>query len=176
MKRILSLFFAAVLLSSAAFAEDVPEMTFQKKTHNFGIVARDTCLVSYEFIFTNTGTAPLVIHQATSTCGCTVPEYTKEPVPPGQQGTIKVTYNGKTKRAGVFHKSITLFTNATTSPTYIYIEGEMIDEPNIEELVPATAPEKVEPADTITIQVQPAEKPRKHFLRIFRRHRKAENV
>ena len=130
-----------LLLAVPVHAEETAEMTFDKKTHNFGIVAKDTCVVSCVFTFTNTGNAPLVIHQATSSCGCTVPEYTKEPIAPGKQGTINVTYNGKAKSLGVFKKSIIIHSNAVNTPVYVYIEGEMIAADNIEELVPA-APKK----------------------------------
>lgn len=156
--------------------EEYAQMTFVKKTHNFGVVARDTCVVTCTFTFTNTGNAPLIIHQAYSSCGCTVPEFTQEPVQPGKSGTIKVTYNGKTKRAGVFKKSITIHSNSKETPVYIYIEGEMIDEPNIEELVPTTeTTEALTPADTLTVESQPAEKPRKGlFRRIFTRRQQSE--
>ena len=69
--------------------------------------------------------APLVIHQAVASCGCTVPEYTKEPIQPGKKGTIKVTYNGTGKYPGHFKKSITLRTNAKTEMMRLYIEGNM---------------------------------------------------
>ena len=75
--------------------------------------------------FTNIGDAPLVIHQAVASCGCTVPEYTKEPIMPGKKGTIKVTYNGTGKYPGHFKKSITLRTNAKTEMVRLYIEGDM---------------------------------------------------
>ena len=64
-------------------------------------------------------------HQAVASCGCTVPEYTKEPIMPGKKGTIKVTYNGTGKYPGHFKKSITLRTNAKTEMVRLYIEGDM---------------------------------------------------
>lgn len=65
------------------------------------------------------------IHQAVASCGCTVPDYTKEPILPGKTGTIKVTYNGTGKYPGHFKKSITLRTNAKTEMLRLYIEGNM---------------------------------------------------
>ena len=80
------------------------------------------------FIFTNVGKSPLIIHEASASCGCTVPEYTLEPIMPGKTGKISVTYNGKGRRPGVFRKSITVHNNGKQSPVRLYIEGEMIDD------------------------------------------------
>ena len=90
-----------------------------------GKFSENSPVVSCVFTFTNIGDAPLVIHQAVASCGCTVPEYTKEPIQPGKKGTIKVTYNGTGKYPGHFKKSITLRTNAKTEMVRLYIEGDM---------------------------------------------------
>jgi len=137
-----------MLLVSAAFAEETAEMTFKNKT-----------VVSCVFTFTNTGNAPLIIHQAVSSCGCTVPEYTMEPIAPGATGTLNVTYNGRTKRPGVFKKSITIHSNAANTPVRVYIEGEMIADDNIEELVPIAAPDNQTEAAPDTTAVQAGRKP-----------------
>lgn len=102
------------------------EMKFEKTRHNFGIFAADTAIVTHDFVFTNVGKAPLIIHQASASCGCTVPEYTLEPIMPGEKGKITVTYNGKGRRPGVFRKSITIHNNGRQTPIRVYIEGEMI--------------------------------------------------
>lgn len=106
---------------------DKGEMKFEKTTHDFGVFAQDTAVVTYDFVFTNVGKSPLIIHQASASCGCTVPEYTLEPIMPGCKGKISVTYNGKGKRPGVFRKSITIHNNGKHTPVCLYIEGEMID-------------------------------------------------
>lgn len=62
------------------------------------------------FIFTNTGDKPLTISKIDASCGCTTPEYSKEPVLPGKEGKIVVKYD--TRRPGSFHKSITVYSNA----------------------------------------------------------------
>jgi hypothetical protein len=67
----------------------------------------------------------LIIHQAVASCGCTVPKYPKEPIRPGERGSITVTYNGTGKAPGVFKKSVTLRTNAKTELVRLYIMGEM---------------------------------------------------
>ena len=70
-----------------------PEMEFEETAYDFGNIARGTA-VEHVFKFKNTGKAPLVIVDATSTCGCTVPSYPKEPIQPGETGELLVKYNG----------------------------------------------------------------------------------
>ena len=127
------LFILLLLTSSLGFAQEEiklkekGEMKFEKTRHNFGVFALDTAILTYDFVFTNVGKSPLIIHQASASCGCTVPEYTLEPIMPGSKGKITVTYNGKGRRPGVFRKSITIHNNGKQTPVRIYIEGEMID-------------------------------------------------
>ena len=127
---------AMLLAAVTGFAQeevkpkDKGEMKFEKTRHNFGVFSQDTAVVSHEFVFTNVGKSPLIIHQANASCGCTVPEYTLEPIMPGEKGKISVTYNGKNRRPGVFRKSVTIHNNGRQSPIRIYIEGEMIESEN----------------------------------------------
>ena len=131
-------FFLMLLTASISFAQeeikqkDKGEMKFEKTQHNFGIFSEDTAIVSYDFVFTNVGKSPLIIHQASASCGCTIPEYTLKPIMPGKTGKISVTYNGKGRRPGVFRKSITIHNNGKQTPVRIYIEGEMIDNTPVE--------------------------------------------
>ena len=131
-------FFLMLLTASTGFAQeeiklkDKGEMKFEKTQHNFGVFSADTAIVSYDFVFTNVGKSPLIIHQASASCGCTIPEYTLEPIMPGKTGKISVTYNGKGRRPGVFRKSITIHNNGKQTPVRIYIEGEMIDNTPVE--------------------------------------------
>ena len=113
-------------MAVSAIADDKQaEATFEVRSHDFGTIMEAKGPVSCTFEFTNTGDKPLVINQAVASCGCTVPEYTKEPVQPGQKGTIKVTYNGTGKFPGHFKKSITIRTNGKVEMTRLYIEGTM---------------------------------------------------
>lgn len=125
MKKIL--FFITMVAMGICFAsaQNAAEIKFEKTTHDFGTFSEDDPVVNTTFTFTNIGNAPLVIHQAIASCGCTIPEYTQEPVMPGKKGTIKVTYNGTGKYPGHFKKSITLRTNAKTEMIRLFIEGEM---------------------------------------------------
>jgi hypothetical protein len=110
---------------AGAQAQKEAEIKFDELEYDFGAFSEKEPVVSHEFKFTNVGDGPLVIHQAIASCGCTVPEYTKEPVSPGKTGTVKVTYNGEGKALGHFDKSITLRTNGTTELLRLRIKGDM---------------------------------------------------
>lgn len=124
MKKIL---FFILLVSSISYAaaQSGADIKFDKTSYDFGTFSEDQPVVTGTFTFTNIGNAPLVIHQAAASCGCTVPEYTKEPIMPGKSGTIKVTYDGTGKLPGAFKKSITLRTNAETEMVRLYVQGVM---------------------------------------------------
>ena len=102
-----------------------PKIAFDKTQHDFGKVGEGDGAASYDFTFKNSGTAPLVIQNVTSTCGCTMPEWTKEPVRPGATGFIKVSYDVK-GRAGAIDKTITVHSNSTPSTISLRIVGEVI--------------------------------------------------
>jgi hypothetical protein len=115
---------------TAAFAQKPAEIKFEKTTHNFGSFSESDPKVTCVFTYTNVGEQPLVVNQAIASCGCTVPEYTKTPVQPGEKGEIKVTYNGAGKFPGHFKKSITVRTNGAVEMTRLYIEGDMTEAKN----------------------------------------------
>jgi len=74
-----------------------PKMSFEEEVYDFGtITAGET--VEHEFTFENTGDAPLVISNAKASCGCTVPNWTKEPVQPGETGNMLVKFNSRGKK------------------------------------------------------------------------------
>ena len=124
MKKILLMLLLAVG-GLTAQAQKEAQIKFDKTTHQFGTFSESNPVVSCEFTYTNVGEKPLVINQALASCGCTVPEYTKDPVKPGEKGVIKVTYNGTGKFPGHFKKSITVRTNGKIEMTRLYIEGTM---------------------------------------------------
>lgn len=128
MKKILFLT-VMVLCSMITFAQTAEksqaEIRFEKLTHDFGTFPDSSPKVTCFFNFTNVGTLPLVINQAIASCGCTVPEYPKTPIKPGEKGQIKVTYNGAGKFPGHFKKSITVRTNGAVEMTRLYVEGTM---------------------------------------------------
>lgn len=125
MKKSLFLLILLFIGVTYASAQKQAEITFDKTIHNFGTFSEDHPKVKCTFTFTNTGNAPLVINQAVASCGCTIPDYTKEPIMPGKKGTIEITYNGAGKYPGEFKKSITVRSNAKEELTRLYITGQM---------------------------------------------------
>ncbi len=115
--------FSAVI---ALMAQGTAKITFEKTTHNFGSFSENNPKVTCKFKFKNTGDGPLVIHQAIASCGCTVPQYPKEPIKAGEESEITITYNGTGKFPGHFRKSITLRTNADKEIVRLYVEGDMM--------------------------------------------------
>ncbi|MDE5783976.1 MAG: DUF1573 domain-containing protein [Prevotella sp.] len=127
MKKLILFALLFICGTTAMIAQKQAEIKFDKVTHNFGTFSEKEPIVSCVFTFQNVGETPLVINQAIASCGCTVPEYTKDPIKPGEKGQIKVTYNGTGKFAGHFKKSITIRTNGVVEITRLYIEGDMTE-------------------------------------------------
>lgn len=125
MKKFLLMALMMLSCITVALAQKPAEIKFDKVTHNFGKFSEKNPVVSCTFTFTNVGEQPLVVNQAVASCGCTVPEYTKTPIQPGEKGEIKVTYNGTGKFPGHFKKSITIRTNGAVEMTRLSIEGDM---------------------------------------------------
>lgn len=91
--------------------------------HNFGSIPQNIP-VSYQFTFKNSGKAPLILTNVSPTCGCTVAEYTKEVIKPGQKGFIRVTFNAAS--LGAFNKSIAVHSNVSEQPFILGFKGEVI--------------------------------------------------
>ncbi|MDR1227374.1 MAG: DUF1573 domain-containing protein [Prevotellaceae bacterium] len=129
MKKIGFIVLTLVLSTGFVIAQDgdkIPKAVFPKDVHDFGKVEETEGSVTCKFVFKNEGTAPLLVQRVQTTCGCTTPGYTKEPVLPGKKGTIKVTYS-TTGRPGIFMKDIAIFTNDPNTGYYkVRIKGEVI--------------------------------------------------
>lgn len=137
-----------VAFSTISFAQEkakdvnphAPYMEFDKVVHDYGKIMENgdgTCV----FTLTNTGKEPLILNDAKSTCGCTVPEWTKAPILPGKSTEIKVKY--ATNRVGQINKSVTITSNASNSPIVLRIKGEVLRETvnqSISNPNPATVP------------------------------------
>jgi hypothetical protein len=109
---------------SATVSEaDAPKVKFEKEIYDFGVITQDE-KVEYSFKFKNNGKTPLIITDATATCGCTVPEWPKEPVKPGEEGTIKVVFNSAGK-IGMQDKQVTIFSNANPEADKLHLVGEV---------------------------------------------------
>ena len=117
-KLILGIVFAV----AGTFASQAQEISFEKEIHDFGTFEQHGN-GQYEFKFTNTGDAPLIIKNAKGSCGCTVPTWPREPIAPGETAEIGVKY--ATNRVGAFTKTITLTTNASKKPVILTIKGKV---------------------------------------------------
>ena len=125
MKKILTLFIAFFSLTLAHSQEKKPEISFEKTVIDYGTVNKGDNGVR-EFVFKNTGNAPLIISNVKSTCGCTIPKKPEKPILPGESEKIQVKYD--TKRVGFIRKSITVTSNAASSPTTILkIKGQVVE-------------------------------------------------
>ena len=100
---------------------NLPKIEFSEMAYDFGTVDEDD-KVSHTFKFKNTGTVPLLISNARSTCGCTVPKWPKEPVSPGEEGKISVVFDTAGKKEKQ-HKPITITANTYPSKTVLSIDG-----------------------------------------------------
>ena len=125
MKRFIFTTLFTLISVMTVLAAGVAEIKFEKTKHNFGLFSESSPKVTCTFSFKNVGDGPLIIHQAIASCGCTVPQYPKEPIKAGESGKITVTYDGYGRFPGRFRKSITIRTNGKTEITRLIIEGEM---------------------------------------------------
>ncbi len=115
---------ALCLVFAVAFKANAQgEIKFEKDSHDFGTVSEGT-QASYEFKVKNVGNQPVIIANVQPSCGCTTPDWTKDPILPGKTGIIKAVYNS-TGRPGPFHKSITVTSNGANPTAVIYIKGEV---------------------------------------------------
>lgn len=96
---------------------------FEKTEHDFGTIKTEAN-VEYTFKFKNTGTEPLIISEARGSCGCTVPEYSKEPIPVGGDGVISVSFDPKGK-SGIQRKTVTITANTNPARTTINIVSDV---------------------------------------------------
>lgn len=97
-----------------------PVLTFEEEEFDFGTIQQNAAQ-EHVFKFTNTGKAPLVITNATSTCGCTVPTFTKDPIAPGDSGEMLVKFNGSGQ--GQVTKTVTVTANTETGTEQVRIKA-----------------------------------------------------
>lgn len=97
------------------------KITFEKTAHDFGKITEGT-QATVVFKFKNTGNAPLILTNVEASCGCTVPTWSSQPIPPGASGEIKAVFDSK-GRPGNFNKTITVKHNAPGKTDYLSIRG-----------------------------------------------------
>ena len=110
--------------------EEVKPTTIQliDSVYDFGTITEGEN-VEYSYRFKNTGSEPLIIQNATASCGCTVPEKPDAPVKPGELGYIKVKFNSE-KRPGQAHKAVVVTSNASPAFPDLIIKGNVISKNN----------------------------------------------
>lgn len=96
---------------------------FNTMEHDFGVITAGE-KVAYVFNFTNTGSGSLVINSASTSCGCTVPEFSRKPLPPGQKGTLEVVFDSS-GRDGLQTKTITVQSNASVPVVILAIRADV---------------------------------------------------
>lgn len=137
-----------ILLSILIISFSVSAQPFMKLSaseHNFGTFKEEAGKQTFDFLVTNTGNAPLVIQNIVASCGCTTPEWTREPIPAGGKGKITAIYDPQGRLPGQFDKTLSVYTNSKPEIVVLRILGEVIArEKTIEELfifpVPNDAP------------------------------------
>ncbi|WP_316830078.1 DUF1573 domain-containing protein [Pedobacter aquatilis] len=111
--------------ASKIASPDAPVITFERDIYDFEKIKQGE-KVQHEFKFKNTGKSPLIISNATATCGCTIPETPKEPILPGKEGTIKVVFNSEGKM-GMQDKVVTITSNANPNISTVHLVGEVLE-------------------------------------------------
>ena len=107
---------------------NAPVITFDNIVHDYGVIKKGgdgNCV----FTFKNTGNEPLILSNVTTSCGCTVAGWSKEPILPGKTGDIKVNYT-KTYMVGTISKQITVTSNAKNGTIVLSIKGSVVDDAN----------------------------------------------
>jgi hypothetical protein len=99
-------------------------IAFEKLQHNFGTFKEELGVQTVAFNFKNDGAVPLILNNVQASCGCTTPEWTREPVAPGAKGIIKVSYDPR-NRPGVFNKTIRVSSNAENADVVLTILGDV---------------------------------------------------
>ena len=154
MKKIVVLITALTLTISAFAQKKADEVAkFKTETIDMGKIKQDVPATAV-FEVTNIGKEPLIIEQANPTCGCTIGDYTKEPIAPGKTGFIKATYNAKNLNA--FEKHLTVKFAGADDMKSITIKGEVLSTDEYSKTAPAAQVATTE--DKMKEEVVPAKK------------------
>lgn len=123
MKRSILSILTVFIITLSAIAQ--PRLSSNKETHNFGQIEWKHP-VTVEYTITNTGDKPLVLTNVTTSCACSVADWTKKPIAPGEKGTVSATFDAKA--LGHFEKTIGIYSNAQPSLVYLKFVGEVVQE------------------------------------------------
>ena len=102
--------------------EDEDEITIDKTIHDFGTITQDSDSAKAVFTFTNNSKVPLLITNVGASCGCTTPNWTKEPIDPGKTGVVIANFNPR-NRPGPFDKTVTILTSGNPNRFVVRIKG-----------------------------------------------------
>ena len=108
-----------------------PKLQFEKTEHDFGVI-NEGDVVETVFSFTNSGKSELIITSAKGSCGCTVPEWPKEPIMPGETGQIKVKFNSD-RKPNLQQKQITLVTNTDLGKEILKIKAQVTPKSKVQQ-------------------------------------------
>jgi len=122
MKQIIFICIAILLATGSASAQAV--ISTDQATHDFGEIKEADGKVSHTFQIKNTGDQPLVITRVIASCGCTTPEWTKEPIAAGKTGNIQITFD-PAHRPGPFTKTMSVYSNGKTGSFILTIRGDV---------------------------------------------------
>ncbi|MDR0421203.1 MAG: DUF1573 domain-containing protein [Prevotellaceae bacterium] len=142
---------SALLLTALVFAfstvnAQTGKIVFDSNSHNFGTDNQKGISITHRFEFTNQGDAPVTIQNVKTSCGCTTPAWTKEPVAPGEKGFVDATYNSAT--VGPFNKSLTITNNGDPQTIMLTISGSVVEKPKVEETPAASESEEAQVTPT----------------------------
>lgn len=124
MKQIVFIFMAILLATGMASAQKKAVISADQTSFEFGTIKEADGKVSHTFQITNKGEMPLVITRVIASCGCTTPEWPKEPIAPGKDAEIKVTFD-PAGRPGPFSKTISVYSNGKVGSFILNIRGEV---------------------------------------------------
>lgn len=124
MKQLITILFIGLLSFSVNAQDKVAKIDFKTDTIDYGTIEKGANGIRV-FEFTNTGEAPLIVSKVSSSCGCTVPKWSKDPILPGKTGEIQVKYD--TNRVNPIRKTITVISNADTPTVALKIKGLVVD-------------------------------------------------
>lgn len=123
-KKLSLILCCGLFLTTHLAAQNGAQINAEELIYNFGTIAEADGPASHTFTINNPGDSPLVITRVTASCGCTQPEWSKEPIAPGKTGEVKVTYNPK-GRPGPFYKTISIFSNGKKGSYSLAIKGNV---------------------------------------------------
>ena len=129
MKKTILIFLGIMAAMITVMAQDVAmagneSMVWNKKVHDFGEIEKSVP-VTATFEFENTGQTPIIVTSAKASCGCTIAEYTREPIPVGEFGSVTATYNAA--KVGSFNKTVTLNISGSDEPIVLTLRGNVVE-------------------------------------------------